>query len=804
MAMEVFKLIGTIAVNSSDANKAIDDTTDKAGKSASKIDGFSKGLGKTSEVLGKVGKSTMQYVSGPLAVVATGVGKAAMDLEASEAKYNTVFEGMTAYSDAYIKEFQKLTPATTAEARGMASGIQDLLIPMGFARDEATNMTGEFMHVAGALTNFNSGTHTAQDVMGAMSSAILGEYDSLKSLGIQLDASTVKEKALEQGLIEKGEEVDKQTAAQVVMNEIYAQSGDALAAYTEENVDSKTESAILRAEVIDLAAELGQNLLPIISSVVDFLRNVTESFSGLSEGTQKTILTVGGLLIALGPVIMILSKLVGAVQILIPVITAIGSIGFLPLIAIIGAVVAAGVALWMNWDKVKTMGIAAWQALKDMIPTSVEELKASFNSLIDFVKNLIPNAFQYMKNTIYDKVLELQEMLPAQFSALIDSIGGYLFDLLNIAETVLGFIFGSFKNWFDLIVGLVSGDMDKVKGAITNQLNLVKDTCLGLLTGIKDLFSSFFSAIKEGAGLAFSGMYNTVVEKLSAIKNFFTNIFSAIGTSMSNSYNEWLARLKSNFAAFLSIVTSSLTGIKNFFVNIWQSIWNFVTSAFDGMKNVVKSGSSFIYNTIVDAFKRAKDTVMSLITSIQDGISSMIGGLGSMISGGLSSIPGLFKDALLGAVTAITNLFSVFRTSGKSLVGMVAEGILSGVDLAVQAIDFLVAKLRDFLPFSPAKTGPLSDLDKLNFGGTIATSIENDESKTKKAMNNMMSGVRAAADGMSLRGSGSLATSMAGQTGGQQQPATINIENMTVREEQDIRKIAQELNRLQKRDSKGG
>jgi hypothetical protein len=35
----------------------------------------------------------------------------------------------------------------------------------------------------------------------------------------------------------------------------------------------------------------------------------------------------------------------------------------------------------------------------------------------------------------------------------------------------------------------------------------------------------------------------------------------------------------------------------------------------------------------------------------------------------------------------------------------------------------LAKKARDFLPFSPAKTGPLSDLDKLDFGGPISDSI---------------------------------------------------------------------------------
>ena len=52
--MELFRLLGTIAVNNSGANEAIDDTTDKAEKSKSKISGAFEKIGGAAVKLGKV------------------------------------------------------------------------------------------------------------------------------------------------------------------------------------------------------------------------------------------------------------------------------------------------------------------------------------------------------------------------------------------------------------------------------------------------------------------------------------------------------------------------------------------------------------------------------------------------------------------------------------------------------------------------------------------------------------------------------------------------------------------------------
>jgi len=396
--------------NFKDGMKGLQDEIKKSTSGAKKnLDTFATNAGKW-------GKDLTKKVTLPIAGLFAAFGKSAMDLEATEAKYNTVFDGMTAQSDAFIAEFQKLTPATKAEARSMASGIQDLLVPMGFARDEATDMTGEFMHVAGALANFNSGTHTAQDVMGAMQSALTGQYDSLKSLGIQLDATTVKQKAVEMGLADNVNEVDKNMQAQVLMAEVYAQSGDALDAYTEANLDAKTKMGLAKAEAIDVAAELGETLLPAINWVIDGLRDLIDWFKGLSPETKDNMMKFLALAAIIPPFLLLISKIIGGIKIAIGVFKAIKTAMLVvkgvflalnaPVLIIIGvvaALIAIGVLLYKNWDTVKEKASAIFASIGGTFNAFKEKVSGVFTSIKNKISDTINSAKDTVKSAI-DKI----------------------------------------------------------------------------------------------------------------------------------------------------------------------------------------------------------------------------------------------------------------------------------------------------------------------------------------------------------------------------------------------------------------
>lgn len=225
-------------------------------------------------------------------------------LEATEAKFNTVFDGFTMLADTIADDFQTLTPATLSATRSMMSGIQDLLVPMGFAREEATAMTGDTMSLVGALTNFNSATHSAEDVSSAFSSALTGEYQSLKALGIQVSATTVQEKALQMALVSSTDEITSQIQATALLALAYEQSADALEAYNQASLDTTTKAGLLKSSFTDTFASVGQSLLPKINKMLELVSANMPTITSLVYAFGK----------AFGAVISVASASLGVVM----------------------------------------------------------------------------------------------------------------------------------------------------------------------------------------------------------------------------------------------------------------------------------------------------------------------------------------------------------------------------------------------------------------------------------------------------------------------------------------------------------
>src|SRR5690625_7581544 len=79
-----------------------------------------------------------------------------------------------------------------------------------------------------------------------------------------------------------------------------------------------------------------------------------------------------------------------------------------------------------------------------------------------------------------------------------------------------------------------------------------------------------------------------------------------------------------------------------------------------------------------------------------------------------------------------------YKNAGKYIVTSNADGIKGAIGKVTGAIKNVTQKIRDFLPFSPPKTGPLIDIMDVKWGETIGSDIESGENEVSKAMNNML------------------------------------------------------------------
>jgi hypothetical protein len=139
---------------------------------------------------------------------------------------------------------------------------------------------------------------------------------------------------------------------------------------------------------------------------------------------------------------------------------------------------------------------------------------------------------------------------------------------------------------------------------------------------------------------------------------------------------------------------------------------------------------------------------------------------------------------LAGPITAAINTSRSavagvsFHSEGIAMMNTLAAGIRAGAASAVGAVREVTQRLRDHLPHSPAKEGPLSDLDKIRFSETLALAIRPDPA---------VDAVRAVAAGMAgavrdpeigvvagARGVGAAALAGGGGQGGTGGPVSVS------------------------------
>ena len=608
--------------------------------------GFTAGMNEAESKLKQVGegmqnfgKNMTKYVTLPILAVGGGMAKAAMDLEATEAKYNTVFAGFTESADDFITKYKQLTPATLAEARSMASGIQDMLIPMGFARDMATDLTGEFMHVSGALANFNSGTHTSQQVTEAMNSALTGMYRPLKSLGVDIDATTVKLKAVEMGLADSTDEVSRQAEAQAVLALIYENSTDALDAYNEESLDSKTRMLLLKSEIIDIAAEFGESLLPMINKGIEFFKELAQKLKDLSPEQKEMIVKVMGIVAAVGPLLFILGKILVALPALKAGLLIIsGPIGWI--IALVIGLTAGFIHLWRTneefrdnvikaWNKIKEVGIVVWEGLKEAALSFWEVLKESWDSIVAIWENHLKPAFQELWDLITEIFKEVQDAINEAFGTSGESAITFK-DIMSAVGAALGFI----------ITGIVKVILWIVTAIVTV-----------MSWGLK--FSKFMNETGASIRQGVVNWVNGVVERFNLIVDGIARII--------NWFRE-LPKVVSNMGIQM------LGGLSR--------LWAGIQSIFTRMVNFLRGLGGAIVNAIVQPFVRAREAVANIASGIKNSL--------NQINPFAKSSPSLVENVEKG-VGEITKQYAKL---GESMsFNPVAKSMLQGGDVLNIAIN---------------------------------------------------------------------------------------------------------------------
>lgn len=460
----------------------------------------------------------------------------------------------------------------------------------------------------------------------------------------------------------------------------------------------------LKQQIHNVAEDMGSTLLPTVSSAIETIGGLVKSGAEWIKNHQEltrvimlVVLTIGGFLTIAGTLItviggvgVIFTKTGGLIGGFIGVIKRLP--GMFDTIRIYG--MYAGDGIRKGFSVIKSAGSGAISSIKNVALNIAGMAKAAAISGVNALKNMALG----MAGMAKQAVMTAATAMPG----LIASVWGFTAALL--ANPITWVVIG--------IAALIAGLMllwnkcEWFRNGVMGVWNAVKSGVTALGNTIKAVFGKIVSVVGNALGAA----KNAVSQKLAGIKATYEEhgggIQGVAAVAMEGLKGIW----SSGFNALDSLTGGRLSEITGKMSAAFNGMKETVSSAMEGAKQYASeklNGMRAIYEQQGGGMRGAMAAAMSGVRTVaQDGFNAV----DAMTGGKLSGIRNKFSTGIQNVKNVVSNSISWFRESGKKVMQTFSDGITSALSVPVNAVKNGLQRIRNMLPFSDAKTGPLSTL----------------------------------------------------------------------------------------------
>lgn len=393
---------------------------------------------------------------------------------------------------------------------------------IGFLKDVREGLKNASPEYAKLMTSVEEGTKKLVDMENA-GKKNTDEYKALKKqvkasskemeLLAQANDSTVGGFATMFGSVEGLNSVLMLTSEQGMqmygeaMEEMQTNTTALDKAFAEMDETSKSQLEKVINDIKNLGIEIGNILLPTISSVIGKIREVIQAFSGLSDSQKETIVKIAAIAAVIGPLMIAFGSVCGGISKIIhftslatgvaskvPGIVSTIGIGMKALwavmaahpigviITVVGLLIGAVVTLWHKSETFRNLWNNLWENIKEITSVVVD-------AVVKFCENLWAKTKENF-NKIKDSASDIWSKIRTVITNAINSIKSTVTNVLNTIKNTFSKIWNAIKSNVTNILG-------GIKSNIKNGMGAAKGVISGVLESIKSKFSSIFESAKR-------------------------------------------------------------------------------------------------------------------------------------------------------------------------------------------------------------------------------------------------------------------------------------------------------------------
>ena len=726
--MDLFKLLGKIAIDNKEAVGALKETSGEGEKAESKLGKAFGAIGKGAAVVGKAVAAGMAAGATAVAGLVTKSVQAYAEYEQLVGGVDTLFKE----SSAKVQEYA----ANAYKTAGMSAN-QYMETVTSFSASLLQSLDGDTAKAAEkanlAITDMSDNANKMGTDISMIQNAYQGfakqNYTMLDNLKLGY-GGTKEEMARLLADAEKlsGQKFDLSSYADVVDAIHVIQTEMGITGTTAKEASSTISGSIasMKGAWQNLLTAISSDELPFDEYVKNFADSVSTVAGNLLPRIQIALGGVVQLIQQLAPMIIetipglissilptLLNASIAIVQALVSafpgVVSAIVEIipqlidGFTQafsailqmLPTLIDSIVSTLPTLIpMLVDGVTQMILALIQALPGILQSLVAYVPSIIQSIVDALRTNLP----LLINGVLDLWLGLINALPDIINMLIEALPGLIQSILDAIEENLPLLIDAMMQLIDAVVVALPQIINALVVALPGIINMLVDFIIKNLPIIINGLIQMMMAIVDALPIIMQALYDAlpvIIESiLLAVWELLPVILENLGTL-----------LGALFEALWGIITTLLQPLLDLFANMWNGMVDGLKAAWDWCVNLLSGVGQWIYNTVIapvlnffkglwDGIVKAFHTVIDPWVEIIKRASTMV--YNSIIKPVLDFFKGLWED--------IKKVFSVvkdwFNTNiaapvKKVFTGM-WDGLKSGAKNAWQGVKDTFSKVADF------------------------------------------------------------------------------------------------------------
>ncbi|KOC33901.1 phage tail tape measure protein [Clostridium botulinum] len=254
---------------------------------------------------------------------------------------------------------------------------------------------------------------------------------------------------------------------------------------------------------------------------------------------------------------------------------------------------------------------------------------------------------------------------------------------------------------------LIYKNWDKIGPWLSNLWNSIKEIAENVWNGLKDFFSTtwqaivdIFTTIWEGIKWPFQMLWEVikaiVLSVITVIKTIIQtelNIIKAIWELIWNSikgfilpvWNVIKTTIQTVINAIKNIITTAWNAIKGVTTTVWNAIKGVITTVWNGIKSVVTSVINVVKSVITTVWNAIKSVTSSVWNGIKGVISSVWNGIKSVVTG-----------AVNGVKSVITGVWNTIKSVTSSVWNGIKETIQTPIRIAAEFVGKQIDRIKGF------------------------------------------------------------------------------------------------------------